>query len=135
MKLLETIVGNKKKCRACGEEFTVEPLTCPKCGGKQNNRVAEKWGAMIGAFIGAFAGLCFWENSLKEYIIDEAGGDGNLLVCLALPKVAEFITKDDKVCSLFGLGRYWFIGGAVVGCLLVLLVVLVVKKIIRIARA
>ena len=42
---------------------------------------------------------------------------------------------DDKVYSLFGLGKPWFIGGAVVGCLLGFLLILVVKKIIMIARA
>lgn len=135
MKLWEKIVGNKKKCRACGEEFTVGPLSCPKCGEKQKNRTAEKWGAVIGAFFGAYAGVSVLGNSIKADILKIAGEKGNLLVCLALPKVAEGWTLDDKVYSMFGLGKPYFIGGAVFGCLLGLLTVFVAKKIIMIVRA
>lgn len=135
MKLLEKIVGKKKKCRACGEEFTVEPLACPKCGAKQKNRTAEKWGAMMGAFVGAYAGVSVLCNSIRADILKIAGDNGNLLVCLALPKVAESWTLDDKVYSMFGMGKPWFIGGAIFGCLLGLLTVFVAKKIIIIARA
>ena len=135
MKVVEFFKKVKEKCRACGEEFTVEPLSCPKCGAKQKSLAEEKWGGMIGAFIGAYAGVSCLGDSIKDSIMREAGEDGNLLVCLALPKVAKSWAMDDKVYSLFGLGKPWFIGGTVVGCLLGVLLVLVVKKIIMIARA
>ena len=113
MKLLEKIAGKKKKCRACGEEFTVEPLSCPKCGARVKTHKAEKWSAMIGAFVGAYAGVD-WDVTMQNVGISVA----EQLTGLHNPNAS--VTASFKA----------FVIGGIIGSLFCFLVAFLVKNII-----
>ena len=79
-------MGKKKKCRVCGEEFSVEPLSCPKCGTRVNTHKAEKWGAIIGAFAGSYFSFYLSDYVLKLYI--------DMLANINEPYMSEVLTPD-----------------------------------------
>ena len=79
-------MGKKKKCRVCGEEFSVEPLSCPKCGTRVNTHKAEKWGAIIGAFAGSYLSFYSMHHLFKQNI--------DILAAINEPYASEVLTPD-----------------------------------------
>lgn len=140
MKLLEFITGSKKICHACHEAFYVEPLACPKCGAKVKTHKAEKWGAVIGAFVGFIVWI--W----REYASFTASSGSKIIDGIAKSADADALRPvfEEQVEKFgFAVTLEWYsIGGVIdflskiiIGTFVGFIIALVTKKIVLVVRA
>ncbi len=134
MKLIEKFIENKKKCRACGEEFSVEPLACPKCGAKVKTHKAEKWGAIIGAFAGVYATFWGWAEFEKLLFIQIAGNSDDQSILSALSRLCDG-NPNGSILNFFKFHHSLFFCGAIAGCFVGFIIAFVIKKIVLAVRA
>lgn len=125
MKLFEFVTGSKKICRGCHKAFPVEPLTCPNCGTKVKTHKAEKWGAVIGAFVGAFWGCRNACEGLKLFL------ENPDFYKKLLAKAGVDLTLEQYA---YGPVSYFVVGG-IFGCLVGFVIMLVIKKIVMTVQA
>lgn len=124
MKLFEFVTGSKKICRGCHKAFSVEPLTCPNCGTKVKTHKAEKWGAVIGAFVGSFLG-CRKACETLKFLLENPDFYKKLLA------KAFDMTLEQSAYAPVG----YFVVGGIFGCLAGFVIMLVIKKIVMTVQA
>lgn len=125
MKLFEFVTGSKKICRGCHKAFSVEPLTCPNCGTKVKTHKAEKWGAVIGAFVGSFLGCRNACEALKDFL------ENPDFYKKLLAKAGVDLTLEQYAYAPV----IYFVVGGIFGCLAGFVIMLVIKKIVMTVQA
>lgn len=135
MKLFEFVTGSKKICRGCHKAFSVEPLTCPNCGTKVKTHKAEKWGAVIGAFVGFIVWI--W----REYASFTASSGSKIIDGIAKSVVDDTLrpvfeeqvekwgfAETLKLYSIMGV--LGFMGKIIIGTFAGFIIALLTKKIV-----
>lgn len=140
MRLLEFITGSRKKCHACHEAFSVEPLACPKCGAKVKTHKAEKWGAAIAVFVGLIEWFCRNIDSIllaKGKKVYDMASESELNELLKSIFEKEVERKGlIRVLAEYKYGEaLWLIQDVIEWALVGFIITLVIKKIVLAVRA